>query len=83
LLLTAYDSSTEKVTGLDAGADDYLVKPYDFEELSARIRALLRRGNINISPFIEWGNLSLDPSSYEVANSGQLLHSIFATPMLN
>jgi DNA-binding response OmpR family regulator/HPt (histidine-containing phosphotransfer) domain-containing protein len=74
LLLTAYDSSTERVAGLDAGADDYIVKPCNFEELLARIRALLRRGNVNALPIIEWGNLSLDPSSCEVAYSGQLLH---------
>lgn len=73
LLLTAYDSSTEKVTGLDAGADDYLVKPYDFEELLARIRALLRRGNASLSPLMTWGNLCLDPSSCKVTYNGQLL----------
>jgi DNA-binding response OmpR family regulator len=74
LLLTAYDSSTEKITGLDAGADDYVVKPCDFEELLARIRALLRRGNANTSPVIEWGNLRLDPSGCEVTFNEQLLH---------
>ncbi len=74
LLLTAYDSSTERIAGLDAGADDYIVKPCDFEELLARIRALLRRGNVNVSPVIEWGNLRLDPSSCEVVYSGQPLH---------
>ncbi len=73
LLLTAYDSSTEKVTGLDAGADDYVVKPYDFEELLARIRALLRRGNANLSPVMTWGNLCLDPSSCKVTYNEQLL----------
>jgi DNA-binding response OmpR family regulator len=74
LLLTAYDSSTEKVTGLDAGADDYVVKPFNFEELLARIRALLRRGNTNASPTIEWGSLRLDPSSCEVTYNTQPLH---------
>jgi DNA-binding response OmpR family regulator len=74
LLLTAYDSSTEKVTGLDAGADDYVVKPFNFEELLARIRALLRRGNTNASPTIEWGSLRLDPSSCEVTYNTQTLH---------
>jgi DNA-binding response OmpR family regulator len=73
LLLTAYDSSTEKVTGLDAGADDYVVKPYDFEELLARIRALLRRGNANLSPVMTWGNLCLDPSSCKVTYNEHLL----------
>jgi DNA-binding response OmpR family regulator len=74
LLLTAYDSSTERVAGLDAGADDYIVKPCDFEELLARIRALLRRGDVNASPVIEWENLCLDPSSCEVSCNGQPLH---------
>jgi DNA-binding response OmpR family regulator/HPt (histidine-containing phosphotransfer) domain-containing protein len=74
LLLTAYDSSTEKVAGLDAGADDYVVKPCDFEELLARIRALLRRGNATASPVIEWENLRLDPSNCEVAYNGNVLH---------
>jgi len=45
LLLTARDTGSDKVMGLDAGADDYVVKPFDFQELTARIRALLRRGN--------------------------------------
>ncbi len=73
LMLTAYDSSTNKVTGLDAGADDYVVKPYDFDELLARIRALLRRGNSTLPPTLEWGNLRLDPSICEVTYKGQLL----------
>jgi DNA-binding response OmpR family regulator len=73
LILTAYDSSTDKIAGLDAGADDYVVKPYDFEELRARIRALLRRGNSTLPPTLEWGNLRLDPSICEVTYDGQLL----------
>ncbi len=74
LLVTAQDASTSKVMALDAGADDYVVKPFDFQELLARIRALLRRGNSTSSPVIEWGNLRLDPSSCEVTYNGQLLH---------
>lgn len=66
LLLTAYDSFSQKVTGLDAGADDYVVKPYNLEELLARIRALFRRGEANLLPILEWGNLKLTPSSCEV-----------------
>jgi DNA-binding response OmpR family regulator len=73
LMLTAYDSSTDKIAGLDAGADDYVVKPYDFDELLARIRALLRRGYSALPPTIEWGNLRLDPSSCEVTYNEQLL----------
>ncbi|MCC5611786.1 response regulator [Nostoc sp. CHAB 5834] len=66
LLLTAKDTKADKVIGLDAGADDYVVKPFDFQELSARIRALLRRGNTSLPPVLEWGALRLDPSTCEV-----------------
>ncbi|GAB1544483.1 response regulator [Scytonema sp. NUACC21] len=74
LLLTAQDTSTNKVMGLDAGADDYMVKPFNLQELLARIRALLRRGSISGSPVLEWGFLHLDPSHCEVTYNGQLLH---------
>jgi diguanylate cyclase (GGDEF)-like protein len=74
LLLTALDSSTSKVVGLDAGADDYLVKPFETNELLARIRALLRRGSPALSSVIEMGNLRLDSSSCKVTCNGQLLH---------
>jgi DNA-binding response OmpR family regulator len=73
LLLTAQDSSTNKVAGLDAGADDYIVKPYDMDELSARIRALLRRGSSSVSPILVWEALCLDPSNCEVIYGGQTL----------
>ena len=66
ILLTAKDGSTDKVAGLDAGADDYLVKPIEFEELLARIRALLRRAEGIASPVLQWGDLSLDPRSSKV-----------------
>ncbi len=74
LLLTAEDTIMSKVKGLDGGADDYVVKPFDVDELLARIRALLRRGSNSISPIIEWGELRLDPSSCEVSCQGKLLH---------
>ncbi|BAY40589.1 multi-component transcriptional regulator [Nostoc sp. NIES-2111] len=74
LLLTAQDTSTIKVTGLDAGADDYMAKPFDFQELLARIRALLRRGGSVLPPLLEWNNLRLDPSTCEVTCDGKLLH---------
>lgn len=74
LMLTAKDTSTDKVLGLDAGADDYVVKPFDFPELIARIRALLRRGSTTLPPVLEWGALRLDPSNCEVAYGQQLLH---------
>ncbi|MEC4812740.1 MAG: response regulator [Scytonema sp. PMC 1069.18] len=74
LLLTAKNSRKDKVIGLDAGADDYVVKPFDFQELTARIRALLRRGHSALPPVLEWGNLCLEPSSYEVTYNSQVLH---------
>lgn len=66
LLLTGRDSSHDKAIGLDAGADDYVVKPFDAEELVARIRALLRRGGTTVLPTLEKGGLRLDPTSFEV-----------------
>jgi diguanylate cyclase (GGDEF)-like protein len=66
LLLTGCDSGHDKAIGLDAGADDYVVKPFDEEELIARVRALLRRGSTVSQPILEWGDLQLDPGSCEV-----------------
>lgn len=74
LMITARDTSADKVAGLDAGADDYVVKPVDLAELSARVRALLRRGNTASSPVLEWEGLKLDPSTYEVTYNNQPLH---------
>jgi len=74
LLLTAKDSSTDKVIGLDAGADDYVIKPIDFDELTARIRAVLRRGYSTSSPVLMWDALSLDPGTLEVTYDRQPLH---------
>ncbi|MEC4816279.1 MAG: response regulator transcription factor [Scytonema sp. PMC 1069.18] len=73
LMLTAKDSSTDKVLGLDAGADDYVVKPFDLKELLARIRALLRRGSAITSPLLEWGGLLLDPGTGNVSYNHQVL----------
>jgi DNA-binding response OmpR family regulator/HPt (histidine-containing phosphotransfer) domain-containing protein len=73
MLLTGCDSSHQKAIGLDAGADDYLVKPFDQEELIARVRSLLRRGVIPSQPVLEWGNLRLDPTSCEVTYAEQPL----------
>ena len=73
LMLTARDTVPDKVMGLDAGADDYLIKPFDLEELSARVRSLLRRGGKSTSPTLEWGALCLDPSTCEVTYGEQLL----------
>lgn len=74
LMLTARDTPFDKVTGLDAGADDYVVKPVDLQELFARIRALLRRGSSPSPPILEWDGLHLDPSTYEVTYENQPLH---------
>lgn len=66
LFLTAQGSSLDKIRGLDAGADDYVTKPFDMDELSARIRALLRRSSATPFPHLIWGELILDPSTCEV-----------------
>ena len=73
LMLTAKDSVEDKVTGLDSGADDYLVKPFAFSELLARIRALLRREVLPKIQRLQVGDLSLDPQSREVWSDGSLL----------
>ena len=66
LLLTAQDTNAQKVMGLDAGADDYVTKPFNIQELLARIRALLRRHHAERPPLLCWENLCLDPSTCEV-----------------
>lgn len=70
LVLTARDAVTDRVTGLDAGADDYLVKPFDLEELAARIRALLRRQSGRTDSIIRHGELTLNPATHEVHLQG-------------
>src|SRR5664279_6401105 len=71
LMLTARDAPPDRIRGLDAGADDYLVKPFDFGELLARIRALQRRPRGVDAPTITRGSLSLDPVRRAVAVSGK------------
>lgn len=71
LLMTALDAVTSKVMGLDAGADDYVVKPLNLDELLARIRALLRRKQGERSPLLTWGELCLNPNICEVTYRNQ------------
>jgi two-component system OmpR family response regulator len=71
LLLTARDSVEDRVGGLDAGADDYLTKPFSFDELSARIRALLRRPQTAVSAVLRAGKVALDPARREVTANGK------------
>ena len=71
LILTARDATGDKVAGLDAGADDYLVKPIDLDELSARIRALTRRSAGRAVPVLTHGELALDPAAHSVTLGGQ------------
>jgi two-component system response regulator MprA len=66
LMLTARDAVDDRVEGLDAGADDYLVKPFALKELKARLRAILRRGEDKRSPKLRVADLVLDPQAYEV-----------------
>ncbi len=73
LLLTAKDSSDDRVQGLDAGADDYVIKPFDLPELMARIRALLRRGSGEKAAVITWENVQLDPRTTILTCNGQPL----------
>lgn len=75
LFLTARDMPKDKVQGLDTGGDDYLVKPFDFDELVARIRALLRRGTgVQSQPLLQLDTLTLDPASQKVTRAGKLIH---------
>ncbi|MGB4065417.1 MAG: response regulator transcription factor [Azonexus sp.] len=71
LILTARDATGDKVSGLDAGADDYLVKPIDLDELSARIRALTRRSAGRAAPLLTHGELTVDLAAHSVTLAGQ------------
>lgn len=73
LMLTARDALEDRVIGLDSGADDYLVKPFEVDELRARIRALLRRESASKSPLLQVADLSLDPVTHMVTRAGKLI----------
>jgi DNA-binding response OmpR family regulator len=70
IVLTARDGPGDKVAGLDAGADDYLVKPFDLDELTARIRAVTRRHSGRAAPALAFGGVTLDPATHQVTRDG-------------
>jgi DNA-binding response OmpR family regulator len=74
LMLTAKDAPRDVVNGLDIGADDYLTKPFSFDELLARIRAVARRGPISVQAVLRVGTLTLDPASHEVRRGSRELN---------
>ena len=71
LVITARDAVSDRITGLDAGADDYLTKPFDLDELGARIRALLRRWAGRADPIVRYGRLTMNFSTHEVMIEGK------------
>ncbi|MEF8722310.1 MAG: response regulator transcription factor [Candidatus Accumulibacter delftensis] len=73
LILTARDTSADKIAGLDSGADDYLTKPFDLPELQARLRALIRRAGGAATPTLTHAGLVLDPASKRVTRDGQAI----------
>ncbi|MDP2107761.1 MAG: response regulator transcription factor [Rhodocyclaceae bacterium] len=70
LILTARDATGDKIAGLDSGADDYVVKPIDLDELAARVRALARRAAGRAAPLLQHGDLVLDPAAHQVTRAG-------------
>jgi two-component system response regulator MprA len=73
LMLTARDAVGDRVEGLDAGADDYLVKPFALEELLARVRALIRRGTPSLDGVLRFADIELDPATREVRRGGDVI----------
>jgi two-component system response regulator QseB len=73
LILTARDTVADRVAGLDSGADDYLIKPFDLDELIARLRALLRRSGGLAEPVLRHGGIELDPAAHQVCKDGQIV----------
>ncbi len=71
LVITARDQLSDRIAGLDAGADDYLVKPFQLDELSARLRAVLRRSQGRVSPTLHQGDVTLDPARRSVTRAGE------------
>jgi len=75
MMLTALDGTRQKVEGLDEGADDYLVKPFDLDELLARLRALIRRREGRVETVIRCGDVEVDPSAMVVLRDGARVHT--------
>ena len=73
LVLTARDTVSDRIAGLDSGADDYLAKPFDMDELVARIRALLRRSRGRANPILTHGDISLDPAAHKVTRADEVV----------
>ncbi|MDX2074391.1 MAG: response regulator transcription factor [Alphaproteobacteria bacterium] len=73
LILTARDAPSQKVEGLDLGADDYMIKPFDIDELRARVRALIRRNHGRSNPLLVWEDIELNPASRTVKRNGELV----------
>lgn len=90
LLLTARNTTRDRIDGLDSGADDYLGKPFDLDELAARLRAIARRAKGNASPALRWGDFTLDSATRELTRDGEsidlsrrefaLLEALFEQP---
>ena len=90
LIITARDTVQERILGLDTGADDYLIKPFDLNELEARIRVLLRRKNNRTDPLITYGDVILNPATHELTYKGKtetllgrpflLMHALLEQP---
>lgn len=74
LILTAHESIEDRIKGLDSGADDYLTKPFDLDELCARLRALQRRFSARAEPLLNYENISLDPASHTVTLNGEFVN---------
>lgn len=74
LILTARESIEDRVKGLDSGADDYLTKPFDLDELCARLRALQRRFSSRAEPLIVYDNITLDPAAHTVSLNGEIVN---------
>jgi two-component system response regulator QseB len=74
LILTARDAVTDRIKGLDAGADDYLVKPFDLDELAARVRAVARRNTGRAAPIVEHLGVTLDPANHVVTSNGETVN---------